>query len=684
MSIHFRKPKAFIQNVGLASSDHRTVVTLTIGVESTDRLNTNDFAQYNIVAMQSLNKELTDFLNTSKELLYYAHDTNKMPEELTQLFLTHASNKNLIEGPISPKLEERRVKTTELKQTFLDPNFLETKIINNQNSLKTEVLPDGQYRFIYYFEQTFVIPYSNPKHLTFFVFVDRTGSQAEWNSIDVSSDLVMRNGSLVPESYDSNNNPVFNTKIQDLRIVSTLKQQFSKFFEIAQRVKVDDPISVKKQNRSPFRSGLIGPSSYNITINLQKLLSDNSFIYNVYGQDVLRDYQNWIDIQVYRKRIISSSRYYKQEFMNNPVPWNGENKPVYLPTDDFEINEVEDINGNSVLLLNITDSDLRRIKIGQYYYGIKVQFRDPYYDLIKADIIELNRGKALIEQYYSIACTPRNFDFGKKQFTPEFRTAVQNIYPSVSEAVDMFVRKMDLFFGTQIEQSLTTKYLLLLTISEYTGTPSGILSFLELYRDLINMLERYTEMSSGNAIYSFEEEFKKNDQIIYKYSPISPVVFSTNRTNDNLEQLKQTYGVSTRFSTQEVRNQHSSYISEKRNLMQPALPTVQTATTTNAASADPFKYAIFISDKQKQETSKVNPYEDAKNLMNLNSQPNSRDFAQQNSKPKQDTSTTGLSLSNFSNSVSQNISYDVISNNQVGSKSMAQVENEVRTGLIKR
>lgn len=580
-------PQVSIDRVSLFSDNGKTKAELLLVVKMTEKqLETENLK---IKILQCKKQNMFSFLTLSKELCLEAFYPDAVPVTLSDFILNLARNKQIISTNISNRTEG----ATQLKSAFNNSEYLnQREIATDTESELYEMVEGDMYRR--YFSVTFDIDSTRIEHLSYFIFTDFDRDST--TSIDIgnilsktkiNSDCVIDNGKVISQTYafflpngdiwtgpytynettkswrtggrnSITSNPLqrrtfFNKKTQDFRIFEQIAtspmyvQQIDEF----ESLKNKNPFysKIKKQNSIIFDSILPNDNSLQFKINLTKLLEDHSPFYNFYSGDINFG-TDWLKVQVYRKRIVSRNKYFKQDFMNSPLPWQGENTPIYVGIPSSERTQ-------HLVTYRIVDRALRNVQIGQYYYYIVAQFTDPYYAQIKADLNSLKIEKQKLETYYQLSTIKENFNSEISKFTEKFRE-IENANSYITGPVTTYVEKFNVFNRNNIDSNLQNTITAM--ISPETGSPSGIMKFIELYNRLINMVTRFIKSASGNTLYTLEKEFKKNEQIIYKQKQSAESGLDSSDPDYNSELLKTYYNVSVSYPSIEAKGKFSAYM----------------------------------------------------------------------------------------------------------------------------
>lgn len=589
MQYNSNLPLVTIDRVSLYSDNQKTKVELLLVLKSTEQQLVAENLKIKI--LQCTNQNMFSFLTQSKELCLYAAYPDATPSSLDTFIKNLAENKGLIPNDGD---------SAELKAAFNNTDYLNQEEIGitNDAALYSE-MEDGMYR--HYFSVTLDIDSTRIEHLSYFVFTDfdrdtTTTDQLHniFKKVKINTDCIINENKVISQSYafylpsgdvwlgpvtrdgnmwrtggpyDLRTTPLqrrtfFNKKIQDFRTFDRIEASPMYIEEIDQfeRLQNQNPFyhKIKKQNSIIFdqfqkiTGNLIGErNQLKFQINKQKLLEDYSPFYNFYSSDI--DFgNNWMTVQVFRKRIVSRYRYSTKDSINSPLAWQGENTPVYvgIPTSPSS-------SENGLITYLITDYDISNIKIGQYYYHIVVQFKDPYYSQIQADLDSLKTEKQKLETYYQLSTIPGNFNSKINKFKKEFGD-ISEINSYITGPIEVYVEKFKIFNKNEI--SPKSKNLITSMISPETGSPSGIMRLIELYNRLINTLSRFIKSVSGTVLYTAEKEFNKNEQIIYRKKETVETGYDPSNDDSDFETLKQFYGVTTSFPSNEVKNLFESYV----------------------------------------------------------------------------------------------------------------------------
>lgn len=583
-------PLVNIDRVTLNSGANSTKVELLLVLKSTEQQLVSENVKIKI--LQCRQQNMFSFLTYSKEYVFYAQYPDSIPpgNDFNQ---TLARNKGIIGYSDGD---------AELKQAFNRLNKEEIEI-SEDSVLYWE--KDGE-MYRHYFSVVFDIDEIDIEHLSYFVFTDfdrQTTSQSDLNAvlpkIKVSCDCVIDDRKVISQSYafflpdgelwlgqtkyndkirswETTPSPVvplqrrtfFNKKIQDFRTFKKIEASpmYRDTLDSFQEFKKQNPFYDKFDKQSAiiydsvYQKSDIESLTYDFLkfkINLQKLLEDNSFFSSVYSswENLGTD---WISIQVYRKRVsivISTQPGNVNMLKREVVSWPGENIPVPIRSSVIKQN----IPGEAhMLLCEVPDKELRSIDIGQYMYHVVVQFQDPYYKKLQADLNVLKTQKKNLETYYQLSTMPKHFNERINKFKTQFGDSIANqentyIVNPVEKYTQIFnqLNQIDISYGKiEITQM----------ISPETGSPSGIMRFIEMYNRMIGQISKYLKSSSGAAIYTAEKEFNKIDQILSKRPELPITNFDPNNPQDSNDRIMQErYGVTSTYPSLEAKNLFQDY-----------------------------------------------------------------------------------------------------------------------------
>jgi len=585
-------PLVNIDRVTLNSGVSSTKVELLLVLKSTEQQLISENVKIKI--LQCRQQNMFSFLTYSKEYVFYAAYPSAMPAG--NIFnQTLARNKGIIgynEGDAELERAFSRLYKKEIE-------------ISEDSALYWE--KDGD-MYRHYFSVVFDLEQDDIEHLSYFVFTDfdrdSTGT-SEMNTvlpkIKVSCDCIISDRKVISQSYafflpdgelwlgqtgynntakrwETAPSPIvplqrrtfFNKKIQDFRTFKQIEaspmhrdildgfQQLSRQNPFYEKFDKQSAIIYDSVVEQPAGTGFDLTYKYlRFKINLQKLLEDYSYFSSVYSSWTNLG-TDWISVQVNRKRVsiaISKEPGSVNMLKREVVKWPGENIPVPLKT---SVTKAAIPGQPHLLACEVPDNDLNSIDIGQYMYHVVVRFQDPYYTKLQADLNVLKAQKKNLETYYQLSTMPKHFNERINKFDPQFGESIinqRNIY--IANPVDKYAQIFN-----QLNQNVIGdgKTKITQMISPETGSPSGIMRFIEMYERMIGYISRYLKSSSGTSIYIVEKEFNKIDQLIYKNPELPITNFDPNNPqNSNEKIMQERYGVTSTYPSLEAKDLFQDY-----------------------------------------------------------------------------------------------------------------------------
>ena len=174
------------------------------------------------------------------------------------------------------------------------------------------------------------------------------------------------------------------------------------------------------------------------------------------------------------------------------------------------MSSLEEVNMGSskVRYFNLVDEDAKDVYSGNYAYTIEFKIIDSSVDYLKSKFSKYKKDIKSLESYYLRASKRKYYNSFKKEFTSQFVNDENSLYnlgtPSNFNTIPWIISVENyselnkfLNFSTEDEDS-TLKNNIFNSINPKTSNASGILNFIQMYKD---------------AILSFTTKFNLNNMV---------------------------------------------------------------------------------------------------------------------------------------------------------------------------